>query len=620
MRYFPRCAVVLTLFVLSGCVGYAAPETGHEFTVKQNAGVNPWTSLSPNDSPDSFQFVIISDRTGGMRRGVFQQAVSKVNMLQPEFVICVGDLIPGYTEDQEELEEQWNEFVGIAEGFEMPFFYVPGNHDISNPVMAEEWERRFGRSYYHFVYGNVLFLCLNTEDQRPGHISEQQVDYVRRALDEHRDAAWTMVYLHEPLWVMKPDDSGWSAVESLLEPRPHTVFAGHIHRYTHYRRHGRDYTVLATTGGGSSLQGPSYGTFDHVVWVTMRPDGPRFVNLMLDGIRGKEVFTEEMRRLLASARQGEAVSVDPVFVKGADFEAATTQLRLLNTADRPMSVTARFQPHPAIRVEPAALDIMVPAGSTTVRELRLEAGAPTPVDQLSVLRMDWHVSYEVPEGGPIGMDGASSLGIAGISLCRERTEPVVVDGRLDEWGELQHTCIEPRQIRHDRATWLGPADSSFRFDVRYDDDYLYVALRVRDDRLVLDPGRLPWQQDGVEVRLDARPDPERSRGRGGGEFTDLLLVALSPPGTAGRMVVYGRDRLPEGVQAACVKTENGYATEIAVPAAYLDGKQGGPWEAFRLNVAVDDFDEDPDSRAQIWWRPDWRTAASFPGSGTFARQ
>ena len=40
----------------------------------------------------------------------------------------------------------------------MPFFYVQGNHDISNPWMEMEWKSRFGRSHYYFTHNNVLFF------------------------------------------------------------------------------------------------------------------------------------------------------------------------------------------------------------------------------------------------------------------------------------------------------------------------------------------------------------------------------------------------------------------------------------------------------------------------------
>ena len=63
----------------------------------------------------------------------------------------------------------------------MRFFFVPGNHDLSNDMMTTEWEKRFGCSYYYFVYRNVLFLCLNTEDPSSHNISSAQVEYMAKA-------------------------------------------------------------------------------------------------------------------------------------------------------------------------------------------------------------------------------------------------------------------------------------------------------------------------------------------------------------------------------------------------------------------------------------------------------
>jgi len=32
----------------------------------------------------------------------------------------------------------------------MPFFYVPGNHDMANAFEEKVWQEKFGRRYYHF--------------------------------------------------------------------------------------------------------------------------------------------------------------------------------------------------------------------------------------------------------------------------------------------------------------------------------------------------------------------------------------------------------------------------------------------------------------------------------------
>src|SRR5262249_36239038 len=133
-----------------------------DFQVQQEER-NPWTHLRLNNDPSEFHFAVVSDRTGGHREQVFSRAVEQLNLLQPEFVISVGDLIEGYTKDQAKLIAEWKEFQGYVAKLQMPFFYVPGNHDLANGKQEEMWKEKFGRRYYHFVYRDVLFRMLNSD-------------------------------------------------------------------------------------------------------------------------------------------------------------------------------------------------------------------------------------------------------------------------------------------------------------------------------------------------------------------------------------------------------------------------------------------------------------------------
>ncbi len=276
------------------------------------------------DESEAFQFVIVSDRTGGHRPGVFAGAMEQVNRLRPSFVLSVGDLIEGYSEDPAKVEAEWDEIEAMVDRLDMPFFYTVGNHDVSNPVMLDAWRARHGRDYWAFVHRGVLFLSLSTEDppielspdiiarkarfermmnedpaavekmlaaraasgpppELPTQIaiSEEQVAFVAETLAANQDVRWTVVLMHKPAW--KENDPGFLRVESLLAERDYTVIAGHEHFYQYDKRRGREYIVLGTTGGVWISRGP--GAMDHVMWVTMTDEGPVFVPLTLDGIR-----------------------------------------------------------------------------------------------------------------------------------------------------------------------------------------------------------------------------------------------------------------------------------------------------------------------------------------------
>ena len=259
---------------------------------KINSENKPWTYEHVNDHKNKFNFVVVTDRTGGERKGIWQKGIDKINLMQPAFVVSVGDLINGYTKDLDKINTEWEEFNSFVKKLEMPFFYVVGNHDYTNEVMENEWFKRFGSDYYHFLYKNVLFICLNSEHgytalKNPD-LGEEQVKFVEKILKKNTNVDWTMIFMHQPLW-LKESGKNWLKVENLLKGRDHSVFTGHHHKYKLHQRNKNDYFVLATMGGGSELRGIEYGEFDHFMFITMTERGPYFSNLMLDGIEDKNI-------------------------------------------------------------------------------------------------------------------------------------------------------------------------------------------------------------------------------------------------------------------------------------------------------------------------------------------
>jgi hypothetical protein len=307
------------------------------------AGRNPWTHLRVNNDPTDFRFAIVSDRTGGHRARVFSQAVDQLNLLQPEFVVSVGDLIEGYKDDPDKVSAEWREFQSYVHKLQMPFFYVPGNHDVSNPYLRKQWEEKFGRLYYHFVYRDVLFLLLNSGDPigKEEKLSAEQLTWAKKVLEENSLVRWTIVVLHVPLWSNRDAaKTGWLDMEKALGERPYTVFAGHVHRYQKFIRNGRNYYQLATTGGASKMRGLRYGEFDHLTWITMKKDGPVLANVLLDGI-----YPEDMRLPLSEEAGTEVVgrkATHPVkgkvYLDGCALPNASIVFYEVNSGDMKASI------------------------------------------------------------------------------------------------------------------------------------------------------------------------------------------------------------------------------------------------------------------------------------------
>lgn len=355
-----------------------------ELQIKQEDR-NPWTNLRLNNDPADFQFAIVSDRTGGHRAGVFSKAVEELNLMQPEFVLSVGDLIEGYKKDTGRLGDEWKEFQGYIAKLQMPFFYCVGNHDVSVPSLQQIWKEKFGRRYFHFVYKEVLFLVLDSDDPfgDPGHVSESQVQYFKQALEENANVRWTIVALHRPLWaVSNVEKTGFLEFEKLLAGRPYTVFAGHVHRYQKFVRNGQNYYQLATTGGASKVRGVSYGEFDHIVWVTMKKNGPVMANILLDGIYPedmKQPTSDETGTIIPNRRATYAVR-GKVYFDGSPTPGAQVAFYALSVADKKMVRTgdAFVEPDGTFRLSSYVANDGAPAGEYAVtvvwRQPWLDAG------------------------------------------------------------------------------------------------------------------------------------------------------------------------------------------------------------------------------------------------------
>lgn len=371
---------------------------------------HPWTHLTFNNDARNFQFVIVSDRTGGCRAGVFASAVQKINELQPEFVISVGDLIQGYTRNKDEILRQWDEFDTLVNHLEMPFFYIAGNHDMTNEPMRQIWQERLGERYYHFVYQNVLFLCLDSEDpprKADAFLSDDQIGYFKKVLKQNQQVHWTLVFLHKPMWEYeRPTRQSWMEFEKLLNGRDYTVFSGHKHQFRKTIRNGQKYFRLGTTGGGSTLAGPQAGFFDHIVWVTMTPAGPRIANLALNGILDEDpvidVFADLVNSVTEKIRTGKFLQSPPLELSSEDSgKDQALNMTFRNFAPLPMAISGSFESHPYLDISPENLKKQLPPLLPSLEQFTVSLKKDVPSGSLPPIRFKGSISYSLPGKKPV---------------------------------------------------------------------------------------------------------------------------------------------------------------------------------------------------------------------------
>ncbi len=386
---------ILTVFILFR-VFWATAQDGTVFQSDVATDKKPWTNLDFYNDPRNFQFAIVSDLWGGYREGIFNDAVKKLNLVFPEFVLSVGDLISGKLYDTLKLDREWSEFNQMVDSLKMPFFYLPGNHDISNEVMAREWEKLYGRRYYYFIYKNVLFLILDSNDNEDMLFSEKQVDYVTKVIKDHPGVRWTFLLMHHPAWEYNTGGR-FEQIEKTLSGRRFTVIAGHRHHYHYSKRNENNYYVLSTTGAGNKLRGGYFGEFDHITWITMTDEGPAIANLRLDGILPHDIATDETYELAEAL--GKNTRFENVLLTDdpEQFRNGTLYLFFENKGDKPITIKVRFYHNHEVNIMKPLIDVYLDPGTAQVSEVPLKAYKPLSYESVEAIKMAWHMQVDAPE-------------------------------------------------------------------------------------------------------------------------------------------------------------------------------------------------------------------------------
>lgn len=339
------------------------PGTPAIFTTREGGRHLPLAS-----DEDVFHFVVFGDRTSGVPAGlpVLEQAVEDTNLLAPDLVMTVGDLVQGYNETEEWLA-QMREYRAIMDRLAMRWFPVAGNHDVywrgdtpPPPGQHESnYEKHFGPLWYSFRHKNAGFIVLYSDEGDPvtneksfsqprlQQMSPAQLAFLDKALAELSDVDHVFVFLHHPRWIQERyAGSNWSEVHRRLVAAGNVsaVFAGHIHfmRYDGVDD-GIAYYTLATTGGHLSADFPDAGYLHHMNVVSVRPSGFQVATIPVGAVIDPKEFTPEFLASVEQARSVRPISQSDDLRLAADGSCkGTVRYKLENTAARKISGTLVF--------------------------------------------------------------------------------------------------------------------------------------------------------------------------------------------------------------------------------------------------------------------------------------
>ena len=302
------------------------------------------TLLKTPTAKDSFHFVIFGDRTGGVPAGlkVLRQAITDTNLIDPDLVMTVGDLIQGYNKSPEWIE-QMSQYKSIMQTLNMNWYPVAGNHDIywrgrgDAPEGHHEsnYETHFGPLWYAFEHKKTGFIVLYSDEGNPKTnrkgfnnfglqtMSDQQLAFLDQALKQLASSRQIFVFLHHPRWINRGGyaNGNWDVVHKKLTDAGNVkaVFAGHIHQMRFDKPDdGIEYYTLGTTGGNLRADIPDAGYLHHINMVTVRSNRFSVSSIPVGAVFDPKQFTEKFIAQVNQARKIQPTQTSPELTISTD--------------------------------------------------------------------------------------------------------------------------------------------------------------------------------------------------------------------------------------------------------------------------------------------------------------
>lgn len=531
------CLLLIYVFLC----GYASAAQQTPF--QQNA-------FSP-DATGDFRFVVMGDSRPWWKGADiitqnehFLANIDRTNASGADFVVNVGDLIHGYTENPELITQQWDAYDKACIRFKVPYISVAGNHDIWDQQSQQIWQKRYGPLYFSWDHKGCHFITLCSEIVgQMQTITGEQLAWLQNNLENAVFARHIFVFLHQPLWTY-PAPAGRKTNQWNQDVHPllakygvDTVFAGHAHQYVLYpTRHGVRYVI---TGGAGAELGHEYklaGEFFHIVTVDVLGNSTQMKVLTQDGQLPPDCVTVEQIQNLEKS-----IHIEPLDHLPVQGEIAVP-IRLINPTAQQVRAVLQWDVN-GTSWQPDKTEALIPAGSEKTIMAKAKYETLFPLPKANVKFMDGKrvlFGWQFLEQALFRKNGRfvrdwNLVGPFGLGI--EATDSEFLKLPVATWD----SPLPPELDMDLKASYTGKADRQITWQLVQADENghidLYRIFNQQDDTLVCavayiyspTGGKYPLaigSDDSIAIRINGKTCWRKHAIRGAKPDDDTFTVDL----------------------------------------------------------------------------------------------
>lgn len=186
---------------------------------------------------------------------------------------------------------------------------------------------------------------------------------------------------------------------------------------------------------------------------------------------------------------------------------------------------------------------------------------------------------------------------AGNIVASKTTSTITLDGVLDDWGCTPFVHVSQATSAYTQTNGANASTLAADFAVTWDDQYLYVAVRVTDAAVQGSDPTNPFLNDAIEIYVAGESAANGDYSAADHRYVidhQNLAVDYSYMGTPPMVPS------PPGFLSAAQNTDTGYAIEARIAASALGATALASGKAMGFDLAIDDGDGQTQAITMVW--------------------